>query len=186
MSLGKTIDSSVIEKGLLEINGDLRFDVATRQGAWHPSQKVRQGVFWHETHIASMDRGIVPEFKQWSVVERVVEVDWSQADKDDVSIQTEVVPTTSEEYVNALLHIMAKDVGWEFRPDGAIVKLTPVAKRKMQGRIIWLGWRHTFERIINRNLPGLTRSAIATKFGVDLMKFPVGAPHELHAALVEE
>ena len=186
MSVGKTIDASVIQKGLLELNGDLRFDVATKRGAWHPNQALRQGVFWHETHICAMDRGLVPEFKQWSVVTRLVEVDWAQADKDDVSIQTRTIRKADPDYVPALLHVWAKDLGWELRPDGVIMQLTPVAPRKMQGRVVMVGWRHTFERIINRNLPGLTRSAIAAKFGVDMMKFPIGAPHELRAALVDE
>jgi hypothetical protein len=133
-----------------------------------------------------MDRGLVPEFKQWSVVTRLVEVDWSQADMDDVSIQTRTYPKTDPDYLNAMLHVMAKDLGWEMRPDGVVIQMIPVAKRKMQGRVVMVGWRHTFERIINRNLPGITRSAIAAKFNVDMMKFPIGAPHELRAALVEE
>ncbi len=184
--LGKTLDSSVIEKGLMELCPDLRFDVATKRGAWHPKQATRQGIFWHETHICSMDRGLVPEFKQWSVVNKLVEVGWEQADKDDVSLQTRVIPAADPAYLDAALKLMAKENGYEMRPDGAIIKYTPVAMRKMQGLIILVGWRHTFERLINRNLPGLTRSAIAQKFGVDMLKFPIGAPHELHAALIEE
>ncbi len=186
MSFGRTLDSTTIEKGLKELCPDLRFDVGTKLGAWHPHQKIRQGVFWHETHICSMDRGLVPEFKQWNVVTKMVPVGWEEADKEDVSLQSKVIRQDSTEYVDAILHLMNKENGYEMRPDGAIIKFSPVAMRKMQGRIVLVGWRHTFERIINRNLPGLTRSAIAQKFGVDMLKFPIGAPHELHAALVDE
>ena len=186
MSMGKIIDAAVIQQGLRELCPDMHFDAATKKGEWHPHQNTRQGVFWHGQHICSMDRGLVPEFKQWSVVNRMTEVGWEEADKEDVSIQTRVIPTTEPEYLDAAIKIMAQATGYEMRPDGAIIKYTPVAMRKLQGRVIFVGWRHTFERIINRDLPGLTRSAIATKFSVDMLKYPVGAPHELHAALLEE
>ena len=184
--LGKTLDASVIEKGLKELCPDLRFDVATKRGAWHPRQATRQGVFWHETHICSMDRGLVPEFKQWGVVEKESVVGWNEADAEGVTIKLRVIPSSDPDYMDAVLRLMAKEPGYEMRPDKAIIKSWPVKKGKGQGRVELVGWRHTFERIINRNLPGLTRSAIAAKFGVDMLKFPIGAPHELHAALVEE
>jgi hypothetical protein len=81
---------------------------------------------------------------------------------------------------------MAKEVGWVYRPDGCIVAYTPVAYRKVRGKVVQVGWRHTLERIIHRDLPGLTREAIGKKFGFDMLKFPVGAPEELVAELVEE
>ena len=183
---GKTLDSAVIEKGLKELCPDLHFDVATKRGAWHPRQKTRQGVFFNETHICSMDRGLVPEFKQWGVVEKEAEVGWDEADKEGVTMKIRVIKPWEPEHLDASLRLMAKEVGYEMRPDGAIIKSWPVKIGKGQGRVELVGWRHTFERIINRNLPGLTRSAIAAKFGVDMLKFPIGAPHELHAALIEE
>jgi hypothetical protein len=72
------------------------------------------------------------------------------------------------------------------RPDGAIIKYTPVAYRKVQGRVALVGWRHTFERIIFRDLPGLTRHAIAEKFGVDMLLYAGVPKAELYAALIEE
>ncbi len=186
MSRGKDIDSSVLERGLRELCMDLHFDAATKQGAWHPYQATRQGVFYHGIHICSMDRGIVPEFKQWSLVRRLVEVGWEEADKEDVSIQYNAIPSTNADYIDAAVRCMAKTVGYEYRPDGCIVKYTPVAYRKVRGRVVQLGWRHTFERIISRDLPGLTRDAIGRKFEVDMLKFPVGSPQEIIAELVEE
>jgi hypothetical protein len=69
---------------------------------------------------------------------------------------------------------------------GRLYRLVCRAYRKVRGRVVQLGWRHTFERIINANVPGATREAIGAKFKVDMLKFPVGAPDELIAALVEE
>jgi len=186
MSFGRTIDSAVIEKGLRELCPDLTFDPAARFGAWHPYQATRQGVFWHTEHICSMDRGLVPEFKQWTVITSYVPVGWEEADKPDVSIQTQTIQTTDSGYVDAMLHLMNKTTGYSMRPDGKIVKYTPMAYRKVQGRVALVGWRHTFERIIFRNLPGLTRSAIAAKFGVDMLIY-AGVPRaELYQALIEE
>jgi len=186
MSFGKLIDAAIIERGLIELNPDIHLDAATKHGEWHPHQNLRQGVFWHGQHICSMDRGLVPEFKVWSVVNRLTEVGWDEADKEDVTIQTRSVPSTDPDYLCYALKIMANENGYSYRPDGTIIKYTPVAYRKLQGRVIQVGWRHTFEKIINRNLPGLDRMAIAAKFSVDMMRYPIGAPHELHAALLEE
>lgn len=186
MSRGRDLDSAVIQRGLIELNKDIHFDAATKLGAWHPYQATRQGVFYHGIHICSMDRGIVPEFKQWSVVTKYVPVGWDEADKDDVNIQHHVIYPKDQGYMDALIHVMNKDMGWEYRPDGAIVEYTPVAYRKVRGKVVQVGWRHTFERIISKDLPGLTRRAIGEKFGVDMLKFPVGSPQELVAELTEE
>lgn len=191
---GKTLDSAIIERGLLELCPDLQFDLGSKLSDWRPTLaighkkhgKLRQGVAYRGRHICAMDRGLVPEFKQWSVITRLVPVGWEEAEKDDVSLQTQVIPKTSDEYVDCILKCMAKEQGYEYRPDGAIIRYTPMAYRKVRGGVIMVGWRHTFERLINANLPGLTRSAIAQKFAVDMLKFPVGAPHELIAALTEE
>lgn len=186
MSMGRTIDAAIIEKELIELCPDMHFDAGTKKGEWHPYQAVRQGVFWHGQHVCSMDRGLVPEFKQWTVISHIVPVGWEEADKEDVSIQLEVIPPSSGEFLDAALHMMNRTTGYEYRPDGAIIKYTPVARRKTRGRVALLGWRHTFERIINRNLPGLTRGKIAEKFGVD-MNIYFGVPkNELYSALIEE
>lgn len=186
MSMGRTIDAAVIEKGLIELCPDIHLDASTKKGEWHPHQAVRQGVFWHGQHICSMDRGLVPEFKQWTVITRYVPVGWEEADKDDVSIQSQVIPPTDSEYLDASLLLMNKTVGYEMRPDGAIIRLTPMAYRKVQGRVAMVGWRHTFERIIYRDLPGLTRAAIGKKFNVDMLIYAGVPKAELYAALIEE
>lgn len=186
MSFGRTIDAAIIERGLIELCPDIHFDAATKKGEWHPYQATRQGVFWHGQHVCSMDRGLVPEFKQWTVITRKVPVGWEESDKDGVDMNIQTIPTNATEYADAALLIMNQTVGYQMRPDGAILKFTPMAYRKVQGKVAMVGWRHTFERIIFRDLPGLTRTAIASEFGVD-MNLYMGVPkHELYAALIEE
>lgn len=186
MSMGRTIDAAVIERGLIELCPDIHLDPTTKKDHWHPYQSVRQGVFWHGQHICSMDRGLVPEFKQWTVVSHLVPVGWEEADKDDVTIQTQLIPSTSSDYLDAMLHVMNRTTGFEMRPDGSILKFWPVATRKTRGRVAMLGWRHTFERIIYRDLPGLTRRDIAEKFSVDMLLYAGVPKAELYAALIEE
>jgi hypothetical protein len=184
--LGKTLDSAVMVRGLKELNPDFNFDVATKMGAWHPRQATRQGVFLNERHICSMDRGIVPEFKQWSVITSLLEVGWEEADKEDVTIQYSVIKPSQPEFLDCALHVMNKDTGYEYRPDGSIMRYTPVAYRKKRGRIVLVGWRHTFGRIIAAGIPGCTPHSIGEKFGVDMWQFPMGSPQENYAALIEE
>jgi hypothetical protein len=180
------IDSVVIERGLREINPDIHFDMATNLGAYHPMQSIRQGVFFHGQHICSMDRGPVPEFKQWQVVIRTTEVGWEEADKEDVDILWHTVRPDDPEYVHALLRCEARDNSFQIRPDGTVLRLTPVAKRKVRGSVIQVGWRHTFEALLRRDLPKVTRMALAQKFGVDMLAFPVGPPEEVISELLEE
>jgi hypothetical protein len=39
---------------------------------------------------------------------------------------------------------------------------------------------------IGRYLPGIDRGSVGKKFGVDMWKFPQGAPEEIAAQLIEE
>lgn len=180
------MDAAVIQRGLMELQPDLHFDAATKMGAWHPNQAMRQGVFYHGIHICAMDRGIVPEFKQWSVVRRLIPIGWEEADAEDASMQHRIIRPSDPDFLDAALACMNKTLGYQYRPDGCIAVYTPMAYRKVRGKVVQVGWRHTFERLIHADIPRLTRMAIAAKFEVDMLKFPVGAPHEIIAELVEE
>jgi hypothetical protein len=134
-----------------------------------------------------MDRGLVPEFKQWNVTEREVEADWSEADNEGISLRYQVIASTSTEYPDALDKALSrKDHRYQLSPAGHVLKFTPYKREKACNRVVWVGWRHTFEGILRHQIPGVTRESIAAKFGVDMYKYPVGAPEDLVAALVEE
>ena len=95
---GTTLDSATVERGLKELCPSLHFDMGAKLGIWHPKIQDRQGVFYNGGHICSMDRGVIPEYKLWSVSESVVEVDWAEADKDDVSIHWQRIAPGAEGY----------------------------------------------------------------------------------------
>jgi len=184
---GQSIDSETIKKGLRELCSDIHFDMGTNLGQWHPMQPDRQGVYHHGRHICSMDRGVCPEFKVWSVEESIVPASFSEVDNEEVSLQYVVIPHDTPGYEDAWSDARKgrrDDV--QIRADGNMVKLTPVRVSKVRGRCIRVGWRHTFERLILANIPGVTREALAAKFNVDMLKFPVGGPLETYAQIMEE
>ena len=188
--LGRTLDSAVVEKGLRELNPDIHFDMGTKQGQWHPYQSTRQGVFYLGNHICSMDRGLIPEYKQWSVRSGLVDVPMSEWDHDDIRLFWETVSPEEPGYVEkCIATINGKLENYSIRHDGRLIRLTGKREAKVLGKIVWVGWRHTFEKILLRNIPGVTRSTVVAKFGVDMLKYPMGAsgtPEEMLAALHEE
>lgn len=184
---GKTLDSTKIEVGLRELNRDIHCDMGTKIGHWHPYQESRQGVFYRGAHLCSMDRGIVPEFKIWSVKEYLVPVPISEAEKERVSLMYQVVPVNTPGYFDLYEEArQGKHATLDIRADGALVQLTAHEKKKMPHKVVLVGWRHTFERLLKEKIPGVTRESLGVKFGVDMYKYPVGPPEEVVQALVAE
>jgi len=184
---GHTLDAPVIERGLLELNPDIHFDLAGAIGQWHPHILYRQGVYYYGQHVTPMDRGLVPEFKQWDQRTFTVEVPWSEADRDGVSI-TYVTILRSDPRHDDFYALATK--GWDpeyaILDDGRLCRRKCIGTRTLRGRVRRVGWRHTFERLLQRGIPNVTRQTLAAKFHIDMMKFPVGPPEEVMAALMEE
>ena len=65
---GQTMHESDLKAGLLKLNSSLQFDPGGRLDLNHPFIDSRQGVFYNNRHICSMERGIIPEFNVWGVV----------------------------------------------------------------------------------------------------------------------
>jgi hypothetical protein len=179
---GHELNSVDIERGLRELNSDMHFDLAAKIDQKHPYIGERQGVYYNGNHICSMDRGVSPEFKVWTMVRRPVEVGWSEADKDDVSVQYEEILPATEGYADLrMLAASGRDHSLRIRDDGKLFKLRCMAVRPARDRIIRCGWRHTFEHIIRWGVPNITRENLSAKFGVDMNKYPMGPP-EVHEA----
>lgn len=186
---GRTLDEAVVKRGLRELCPGLHFDLAgclTSQTGIHPGIESRQGVYYEGRHITAMDRGWLPEFKQWSVAEQVVPIEWSQADEEGASIQFVAVAPDDPLYPD--LRALAERGSdptvmlWH----GKVYRCRPMGVRKRPQSVIWVGWRHTFERLLAARLPGITRASLSAKFGVDMFAVPVGPPEEIHAALYAE
>jgi hypothetical protein len=183
---GSSISAAIIEAGLRELNPELKFDLAGTHGLWHPYLDTRQGVYYREQHVCSMDRGVVPEFKVWETKKKIVPIPWSEADREDASIRYEVLPVDTPGYED--LKILAEtgsDPEYMLRGD-AVLKCQAYGYEVASKRCVRVGWRHTFERILAFGVPGVTRQALADKFRVDMNLMAQGTHQELVAALVEE
>lgn len=199
--LGRMLDSSKIQEGLRELNPDLAFDVAVnRPGDWEsvvqfPNAKAleairrqRLPVVYRNDYIVAMDRGMIPEYKQWAVREILVEVPWSEADQDGTSIQWETVPKEHEHYAELKRLAQSElDLGLSVLADGRVIRRRCMAYKKSRGQLLFLGWRHTFRRLLAANIPGVTATSVEQKFGIDLSNEKmIGTPEEITAELLEE
>lgn len=193
--LGKTISSIAIESGLRELCPDIHFDMPNNlSGASFvvgsvPDFEVinsnRQGVYWNGNYVCGMDRGVVTEFKLWEEADGVEEIPPGDESKFDDGCCTyiEILPTDSF-YNQALLKAEKNDDNFTLGECGQVYKWAYFRFTKVRGRIIRLGWRHTFENLIRARLPGVTRGGIEHKFSVDMSFKPVGP--DAGAAISEE
>lgn len=184
---GQTLDSLTIQNGLRELNPGFHFDLAAAVGQLHPFINQRQGVYVQGTHICSMDRGMCPEFKVWQLAPMVVEVPWSEADKEDVWVQYVIVDPSTPGYDELCLRAArGNDPEYAIRTDGKLMRMSCRSIRKVPNRVIRVGWRHVFERILLKKVPGVTRANLAEKFHVDMSKMPYGTLEAIRAAIFEE
>lgn len=174
MREGRSFDSAALEQGLRELCPGLHFDMGARLGLPHPLIQDRQGVFYDGRHICSMDRGIVPEKKQWTVVRARVPGTLADIDDEDASIRFHVVSPEAEGYADLVDEVRrGKNETMTLRADGHLVRWEIIVTRKTLGRVVRVGWRHTFERLIQANLPGITRKTLEMRFQVDLSTVPI-------------
>lgn len=184
---GKSLDESAVKTELRRLCPGIHFDLAAAIGQIHPFINDRQGVYYEGRHIAAMDRGIIPEFKLWTTSKMLAEVEWFRADEEGVSIHYETVTRIDPEYNEWLsTALKGQNPSLRVRSDGAILRMIPRKYVSVKSHVFRVGWRHTFERILRNNLPGISRESIGKAFGVDMYRFPVGEPDEVIAALCEE
>lgn len=184
---GHQLNSADVERGLRDLNPGFHFDMGTALGQVHPYQATRQGVFFDGRHICSMDRGTIPEFKVWNVAETLVPVSLGEADQGDCSIRYMTITPDTPGYEDLCSEAMrGQRDDLTLNADGKLCRIQAVRTVKVRGRVVLVGWRHTFERIIMKNIEGATRPNIGAKFNVDMFKIPVGSPEETWAMLVEE
>lgn len=187
IDLGKPLHESVIKAGLRDLNPDIHFDLAAAIGQIHPGINQRQGVYLYGQHICSMDRDMIPEYKIWTQHTARVPGEWADANRPGSSMKMAVIQPWETGYRD-LREIARRgtDPSLTLRDDGAVVYWTVFVEQKVRGRVHRLGWRHTFEAILRKQVRGVTRSSIALRFNVDMLKYPVGPPDEVNAALLEE
>lgn len=187
MEFGRPLDEADVKAGLQEMNPDIHFDLAGAIGQIHPFINQRQGVYLYGRHLCAMDRGIIPEYKIWTQRTIRVEGQWADADLSTSSIQWRVLRRGEDDFEDKKRVAMTgADPSLMVRDDGAVVEMIPIVEMKVKGRVHRLGWRHTFEALLRHRVRGVTRQSLSERFGVDMLKYPVGPPDEVSAALLEE
>lgn len=181
---GVSLSAAAIEAGLRELCPDLAFDSAVNRpgdveyALTTPTpahrraiERNRQPVCYDGRYVCAMDRGQIPEHKVWTVIDAEVPASLGEADQEDVTVRYETVPPFTFGYAD--LYDDAKRgrlEDYQIRPDGRLMRIWAVRIRKARGRCVTLGWRHTFERLVMADVPGITRRSLAEKFNVDMSK----------------
>ena len=153
--MGRTIFDADIKAYLRECNPDIHFDMGVALNRWQPHQKRWQGVFFRGKHIVAMDRGMISENPIWSVKR-------SRVSKPacELTYGQMIDPMTFEEF-------LVDDTGLEV-PTG-----TYSIEVQERDRIIFVGWRHTLQRVLSKDIPGITKDDFERKFGIDLTFIPI-------------
>lgn len=193
-TLGDTMSSVAIQKGLLELNPDIHFDMPNKLGeagfvfssqGFETINANRQGIYWNGRYITGMDRGIITEFKLWEEEDGVEEIRGTDHLLHDNVFCTyvEILPT-DQFYNEAVLKAQREDDNFTIREDGKVFKWSHFKFMKVRGRIIRVGWRHTLTNLASAGIPGVDKRALEIKFNIDLSLKPIGP--DAGAAFTEE
>jgi len=183
---GKSLDTALIRHGLKLLCAGIHFDMGAALGLWHPRMKDFQGVFYDGKHVCSMDRGIAPEFKLWSIENGPIEIHPEKVQTTEGAWGSyTVIDPSDPTYPDGLVKSATFSDGYELH-EGKLKKHRGFVIGQKCGPVVKLGWRHTFERLLYSNLPNITRRNLGIMFEVDMLKYPVGPPEEVMAALLEE
>lgn len=200
LSLGRSLDYSDVVRGLRELNTAISFDAVVNRPSDYEyalkppaeSDLIAQreegsGVYFNGRYVCRIDRGQIPELKLWNVTSGVKSIGSADLDKhDEVRVcYIEILPTDSF-YQAALEKAQKHDDNYKIEADGRVFRYEAFIETKVPGRVIRVGWRHTFEALIRANIPGVTRESLGNKFAVDMYQVPLGDPEQVDAALYEE
>lgn len=149
-------------------------------------RKNYSSVYYNGQYICAMDRGVIPEFKNWELVDGVQPISMADIDKyEDTKVSYIQILPTDPFFNAALTKAQRKDDNYEIR-DGKVFRYEAFRFCKVAGRVINLGWRHTLEALIRSGIPGVTRDSLSAKFGINMHMVPTGQLEDIQRALYEE
>lgn len=170
---GRMIGEQTIKDMLTNLHPGFHFDVGGNLDIPHPMMEKRQGVYFYGRHICSMDRGsTIPEAKVWACEPGYVDIPWVDIDKyDDAQIcYVEIMPD-DDEYEQAWLAFESKQDGFQIDLNGKLFHYRALRLDYTPAYVEWCGWQHTLHRILQKNIPGVTKAKMAQGLGME--------PHEL-------
>lgn len=188
-----------VEKGLLELNSDISLDVPVRRsrdwtymftpapGAVESNRKGRAAVYHGERYLCAIDRGDIPEIKIYGVEDGFEPIGMSDIEKyDDSKVSYMEILPESPLYHIALSKAQSHDDNYTLADNGKVFLYQAFRWGKVRGGVQKLGWRHTFEALLQKNIPGVNRTSLSKKFNVDMLRYPLGESKEVHDALFAE
>lgn len=162
---GVWLDTSVIVDKLRQADSRFHADPGARLNIWHPDQSRMQGLYYWQKHLCSMDRGLTPQWPEWSTVAGLSEVGIDYA-------------MTHEDF--PVLSLVDKDN----MENG---KGTALIERPCIDDVKRIGWAEVFWHVINHRVPGIDAHWFAKTFRVDMawMAETAGSPlsHTFRIAL---
>ena len=146
---GISLNSADVCEKLQEQCPGINFDRGGRQNLWHPQIDQIQGVFYYALHICSMDRGVMPPYPVLEVESRLAKTTVEHALKQDIPLLSLDKFTDPKNP-----HIHEHTFGYAMLNEHT-------GTRK-------IGWRDTFRKLLNANLPGITKQWIEETFKVPM------------------
>ena len=166
--MGRTIFDSDIKSYLIGCNAEFHFDMGVALNIWHPYREKRQGVFFRGGHICSMDRGMISENPIWSVIREKVTLPGCELTYAEMAD-----PMTMTEFID--------DGNGNETPTGCYV-----VERARRHKKLFVGWRHTLRKVLNKNIPGVTQLGLEQRFGIDLSYLPFDEVNQRGAEMIED
>lgn len=166
---GRYLPEAKLKAALTGLNPGFHFDVGGNLDMPHPMMEHRQGVYFINHHICSMDRGNIPEYKIWMLEPGVEDVSWGDIDRfDDVQIAyVEIMPHDAE-FEAAWLAFEAKRDGYHLGMTGKLFHYRACRPSMTPSYVEYVGWRHTLHRILNKRIPNVTKENLCKALGIDV------------------
>lgn len=194
--MGHTLQEVSVKRVLRAANPEIHFDMGVSLGIWHPYQQSRQNVFYRGRSVVAMDRGTLPEGPIWSLRRELVEIPWWEVRPHELAMYGSAgivaiclkcnhrwdLPVRPMGYV--LCPALCENMGQVPDETLFIFRDKPTERawvwREIKDRVLLVGWRHTFGKLIAKVIPGLTKELLETSFGINL------DPHEIADEAIPE
>lgn len=167
---GRFVPEAKLKAALKSLNPGFHFDVGGNLDMPHPQMSIRQGVYFNGQHVCSMDRGNIPEYKVWMLEPGVEDVSWTDIDRyDDVQIAYMEIMPTDAEFEQAWLAFEAKRDGYHLdTANGKLFHYRACRPSMTPSYIEHVGWRHTIHRVLQKQIPNVTKANLCKALGIDV------------------
>jgi hypothetical protein len=197
---GKSIDYPTMKKGLQELNRSIVFDDGCGQVIYMMNEgRMRAGIYFHNRYLSAVERTLMPEFSVYDGYDNFevpcTRDEFFVSPKDDLTHYVQEIVV--DEKTDPMRHmILSSFIGLDGSktlkngrggetivvrfPNGDIVISTPMKIVRLPSQVIQIGWREVFERLLQANIPGVSKESLGKKFGVDMTS---AFQHDLQLAM---